>query len=262
MQRKRYFYLLELQYLGFRYHGWQEQPEVLTVERMLKRTLSYILEKKRFKVIAAGRTDAKVSVNQTFVELFIEDFPLDMDSFFALLNENLPQDIRALDIFETDAGFNIIGHPKSKEYLYLFSFGEKNHPFSAPFMVHIPGNLMIELMWEGAKLFEGKHDFRSYCFKPTEHTQTEGEIELCEVVENTVYSANFFPKKSYLLRVRGKGFKRHQIRLMMGALIDLGLGKTDLAFLQRTLQPENGIVLEHIAMASGLILNKVELDRS
>lgn len=92
MQRKKYFYLIELQYLGFRFHGWQKQPDVLTVEKMVERTLSYILERRRFKVIAAGRTDAKVSVNQTYMELFLEETPLEIDEFFALLNQNLPQD--------------------------------------------------------------------------------------------------------------------------------------------------------------------------
>lgn len=260
MQRKRFYYLIELQYLGFRYHGWQEQPNVLTVERMVKRTLKFILEERRFKVIAAGRTDSKVSVNQTFIELFVEETPLEMDVFFAALNENLPPDIRALGISETDGDFNIIQHPKIKEYLYLFTFGEKPHPFCAAFMTYVPEELDIESMKKGAGLFEGKHDFRSYCFRPTEHTITEGEIELCELGVNTWYSANFFPKETYGLRVRGKGFKRHQIRLMMGALIDLGKGTIDMAFLRKTLQPDNGIVLEHIAKASGLILNKVELD--
>lgn len=260
MQRKRFYYLIELQYLGFRYHGWQEQPNVLTVERMVKRTLKFILEERRFKVIAAGRTDAKVSVNQTHIELFVEENPLETASFFELLNENLPQDIRALNISETNASFNIIQHPKMKEYVYLFTFGEKPHPFCAAFMTYVPGDLDIEIMKKGANMFEGKHDFRSYCFRPTEKTRTNGEIELCELGVNTMYTASFFPKKTYMLRVQGKGFKRHQIRLMMGALLDLGKGKIALSFLEQTLRPENGIVLEHIAKASGLILNKVSLD--
>lgn len=260
MRRKRFYYLIELQYLGFRYHGWQEQPDVPTVERMVKRTLKFVLKERWFKVIAAGRTDAKVSVNQTYVELFVEETPLDTVSFFSLLNENLPQDIRALSIDETTAAFNVIQHPKMKEYLYLFTYGEKPHPFCAAFMAYVSNHLDIELMQKGAKLFEGKHDFRSYCFRPTAHTVTQGEIKLCELIENTSYTANFFPKESYLLRVRGKGFKRHQIRLMMGVLFDLGAGKIDLPVVNKSLQPDNGIVLEHIAPASGLILNKVILD--
>lgn len=70
MQRKKFFYLIEIQYLGFRYHGWQKQPDVLTVEKMVERTLSYILDRRRFKVIAAGRTDAKVSLTKPTLNYF------------------------------------------------------------------------------------------------------------------------------------------------------------------------------------------------
>lgn len=257
MQPRRYYYLIKLQYLGFRYHGWQKQPGLKTVERMVKRTVAYVLEERRFKLLAAGRTDAMVSVNQTYVELFVYDEPLVLEEFFPLFNKNLPQDIRGLAIKETHQDFNIIQHPQLKEYLYFFSFGEKTHPFCAPFMINLPENLNIDLMMEAAKLFEGQHDFWSYAFRPNPKTQTIGELLTAEIVENTILKANFFPEKSYVFRVRGEGFKRHQIRLMMGVLFDLGRGEVDLAFIRRTLDPKNKITLTHIAQASGLILNEV-----
>jgi len=233
---------------------------VLTVERMMERTFSYVLDRKNFKLLAAGRTDAKVSVNETYVQLFLKDEPLPESGFLELLNANLPQDIRVLAIDKVDASYNIINAPKKKEYLYIFSFGAKNHPFTAPFMVNIASHLDIALMQEGARLFIGTHDFRTYTYKPNPETQTIGHIEECEIVINDLYTANFFPKTSYIFRASGKGFKRHQIRLMMGALFDLGMGKIDLQFIKDTLVPGNTIKLTHIAQASGLMLHKVSLD--
>lgn len=259
MQYKRFYYLIELQYLGFRYHGWQKQPDVLTVEHMLNKTLNYVLEGKRFKVIAAGRTDAMVSVNQTYAELFIYEEELNLDDFLNLFNKNLPQDIRCLSIEETTSEFNIIQHPKLKEYLYFFCTKEKMHPFCAPFMVNLQEDLDIELMKKGARLFEGEHDFYSFAFRSNPKTQTEGKIEVCLLKENDIYTANFFPEKSYVLKVVGEGFKRQQIRLMMGALIDLGRHEIDLNQLEKIIDGRNKIKLEHIAQASGLILNKVSL---
>jgi len=259
MFSQRHFYLIEIQYLGFRYHGWQKQPDVLTVERMVSRTLSYVFQHKNFKLLASGRTDAKVSANMAYVELFLDDAPLDIDEFLPVFNENLPADVRALSIREVDKLFNIIDAPKGKEYLYLFSFGSKNHPFAAPYMTGFSSELNIELMQEGAKLFEGTHDFRNYAYKPNPETKTEGTIAISEIKENDVYTANFFPKKSYVYRVNGKGFKRHQIRLMMGILFDLGQGKVDINFIRTTLRAENLIKLERIAPASGLILNKITI---
>ncbi len=256
MKRIRYYYLLELQYLGFRFHGWQKQPGLKTVERMLERSMAYVLDQS-FKVLVVGRTDAMVSANHTFVELFIDKQPLDEDVFLELLNRNLPQDLRALSLKKTTEHFNIIQHPKSKEYLYFFCFGQKYHPFCAPFMTNIVDDLDIELMKEGATLFEGEHDFWSYTYKPNEKTNTSGEITTCKLVENDILKANFFPEKSYVLKVVAEGFKRHQIRLMMGALIDLGKGTFDLPFLKRSLYSENKIKMTYIAPASGLILNEI-----
>ncbi len=259
MFQKRYYYLIQLQYLGFRYHGWQKQPQVNTLQRMVERTITYVLNHKNFKILASGRTDAKVSANDAYIELFVNDDPLDLKDFFDLFNDNLPQDIRALSIQETDKQFNIIQHPKVKEYMYLFSFGKKFHPFSAPFMYNVMEDLNIKLMQKGARLFEGKHNFRSYCHRPNEHTILEGEILQCCIVKNDIYTASFFPEESYLLQVKGEGFKRNQIRLMMGALLDLGKGKIDIDFIKRTLNPnEEKIVLEHIVPGSGLILNSIE----
>lgn len=259
MFEKRFYYLLKIQYLGFRYHGWQEQPDVLTIERMMKRTFAYVLQHKNFKLLASGRTDAKVSANALYVELFLNESPLPEDDFLDVLNTNLPQDIRCLEIREVDKQFNVMDAPKEKEYLYLFSCGVKNHPFAAPFMVNISHHLDISLMQQAARLFKGTHDFRTYAYKPNPETKTVGTINTSEIVKNELYTANFFPEESYLFRVSGKGFKRHQIRLMMGALFDVGCHKMDLDFIAQTLVPGNAIKLEHIAQASGLILHEVRL---
>ncbi|MEM6720996.1 MAG: tRNA pseudouridine(38-40) synthase TruA [Bacteroidota bacterium] len=257
MKRTRYYYLITLQYLGFRYHGWQKQPDVNTVQRMTERTMAYVFGHKNFKLLASGRTDAKVSANEIAIELFLDDERLNIPEFFPLFNRNLPQDIRVLHITETDSTFNIIQHPKVKEYIYLFAYGEKYHPFAAPYMTNVLGDLDVELMKKGAKLFEGKLYLKTYCYKPTEHTVLEGEIELCEIVENELFTANFFPENSYLLRVQGAGFKRHQIRMMMGTLILLGKGELDLDFIKRSLMPNSDLEVNYIAPASGLILNKM-----
>lgn len=255
---KKYFYVITIQYLGYRFHGWQKQPHVKTLHLMVDRTLNFILEGKPFKSLSSGRTDAMVSAECAAFELFLETPLEDQHAFLDLFNYNLPQDIRAISIREVDAKFNIINHSKIKEYLYLFTYGEKCHPFCAPIMTTILDHLDIDLMKQGAKLFEGTHYFKSYCFKPTDHGVYNREIITCELVENTIYTANYFPEKSYILRVRGKGFMRNQIRLMMGTLIDLGKGKLSLETISKSLEQDCFIKMEHIAPASGLILNKIE----
>lgn len=227
---------------------------------MIDRTLKFILEDKPFKSLGSGRTDAMVSAQEAAFELFLQHPLEDLEAFLQLFNHNLPQDIRALTIKEVDSDFNIINNSKLKEYLYLFTQGGKNHPFCAPIMTTILEPLDIELMKNGAKCFEGSHYFKTYCYKATNEGVYHRTIETCELIENTMFTANFFPEKSYILRVRGKGFMRNQIRLMMGALIKLGRGDITLQYIEESLKPESKEVMDYIAPASGLILNKIDFE--
>lgn len=260
-KNNRQYYLIKIQYLGFRFHGWQKQPNnIPTVERMVLRTLRYVFDHNDFKVLASGRTDAKVSVNETWIELFLDqDKPLDTDQFLTDFNQNLPSDIRALEVKKTDASFNIIQAPKIKEYIYLFSHGEKFHPFCASMMVYMKEPLNIELMQEAATMFQGTHDFWSYTYKPSDTTNTEVTIDSCCIEKNTLFTASFFPDVSYVFRVKGAGFKRHQVRLMVGMLFDLGMEKISLEDFKKTLDGSHRIHLSHIAPPSGLMLYKTEI---
>ena len=251
-------YLVTIQFLGFRFHGWQKQKNAKTLHEMVDKTLSFVFDHDSFKTLGVGRTDAKVSARRYVFQLFV-DGQIEKEDFLSNLNSNFPNDIKALAIKETSIGFNIIGARKIKEYHYYFSFGEKNHPFAAPFIVGIDETLHIERMKLGAQLFVGQHHFHKYCTQPSEHTKFKRRIETCEIIENTLYTANFFPHKSYVLIVKGEGFLRYQIRLMMGVLFELGKGNTTLDFISRSLLEDNDRKpLKTIAPSSGLQLNNIE----
>ncbi len=255
-----YYYLIHIQYLGFRYHGWLKQPELKTVEFMIEKTVKFILGHSNFKILGSSRTDAKVSANHSAFELFVDD-PLDEEQLLEDFNRNLPADIRVLKVRAVDRNFSIINTPRLKEYIYLFSFGEKCHPFCAPMIASFQGELDIPLMMEGAKLFRGKHDFRRYCTKPKPGTKFLREIEVSRIEENRLFTANFFPEKSYAYRVHSKGFMRNQVRLMMGQLLSLGRGEIGVGDITESLKGEDTRPLRHIAPSSGLMLHKIEFDR-
>jgi len=247
-------YLLNIRYFGFRLHGWQKQPNLKTVHLFVDKTLKFVLESIRCKTVGVGRTDAKVSAADYPLQLFVDEL-LDIDSFIALFNKNSPPDLQLLQVRKIkDTSFNIIQHEKVKEYHYHFSNQGKNHPFCAGFMTGY-SHLNIELMKIGAEIFEGTHYFGAYCSKPSKETQLTRTIKSCEITENDIYQASFFPDKSYILKVRGKGFLRYQVRLMMGALIELGFGQTTLEDIKDSLiEKEKRTPIETIAPGSGLQL--------
>lgn len=251
-------YLLTIRYLGFRLHGWQKQPNLKTVHLFVDKTLKFVLGSVRCKTVGVGRTDAKVSAVHYPLQLFVDEI-IDVESFIKSFNKNSPPDLELLTVRKIkDTSFNIIQHEKIKEYHYYFSNQGKNHPFCAAFMTGY-SNLDIELMQQGAKLFEGTHYFGSYCSKPSQETQLIRTIDSCEIVDNQEYKATFFPEKSYVFKVRGKGFLRYQVRLMMGALIELGSGQIALEDIKTSfIQKEERTLIGTIAPGSGLQLFSVE----
>lgn len=263
MQRIRYYYLIKVQYLGYRLHGWQKQPNVKTVEGLITKTLRYVMPDGKFKILGSSRTDAMVSAGDSAFELFLDEEPLgDLEDFLKLFNINLPQDIRAISVEEVDAKFNIIQHPKNKEYLYLFSIGSKNHPFCAPFMANFQEDLDVVKMKAAAKLFFGIHNFKNYCVRVSPNSTFEREIQCAELVKNTEITASFFPEETYIFRVCGQGFLRHQVRLMMGSLVLVGRGELSLEDIENSLKPDCEMQMDYIAPASGLILNKVDFPKN
>ncbi len=259
MQQVRTNYLIRIQFLGFRYSGWQRQPKERTVEGMVLKTLKFILPGQRLKILGAGRTDAKVSALDYAFELFLEGTPIaDLEMFLITLNKNLPPDIRALELKIIGDGFNVIQNSREKEYVYLFSFGEKNHPFCAPFMANILEPLDIEAMKKGALLFQGEHDFSTYTARKREGAQCIRTIVRCEIEENKLLTANFFPSKSYALHIVASGFLRYQVRMIMGALIQFGKEELSLETIESSLRTNSQVQLTYVAPGSGLLLNQLE----
>lgn len=251
-------YLISVQYLGFRFHGWQKQKTAMSLHEMIDKTLGFVFPETAFKSLGSSRTDSKVSANIYFFQLFINE-AIDLAQFVRCFNENAPLDLKVLSIKNTKAPFNIIQSPKLKEYHYYFSSGVKNHPFAAPLLAGFQDNLDIDLMIQGAKLFEGTHYFHKYCTEPNFETVFKREITSCFIEVNTILSANFFPETSYVLKVRGNGFLRYQIRLMMGVLVELGKHERSLDYIVDSLKETNDRkFLRNIAPGSGLQLYHVE----
>lgn len=254
---ERQYYLVHIQYLGFRYHGWQKQPGVKTIESMVSKTLQYVLGHRDFKILGTSRTDAMVSAAHFVFELFIEE-KLDEEIFLTELNRNFPADIRAIRVEETYSRFNIIQAPAEKEYVYLFATGEKAHPFCAPLLTAFQDDLDIDLMKRGAREFEGEHNFSQYCTRPSSETKLFRTVLKSRIRNNDLYTASFFPEQTYMFQVRSKGFMRNQVRLMMGQLILLGKGGISLEQIRYSLTGKDRSPLKYIAPASGLVLNKIE----
>ena len=94
-------YFIKLAYNGTNYHGWQTQPNAVSVQETLEKAFSLLL-KNKIEIVAAGRTDSGVHAKEMFAHFDFEE-EIDSDYWVPKLNSYLPKDIVIYSIFEVDA---------------------------------------------------------------------------------------------------------------------------------------------------------------
>ncbi|MDG1572954.1 tRNA pseudouridine(38-40) synthase TruA [Robiginitalea sp. M366] len=255
------YFLLRLQFMGFRYHGWQHQPGQQTVEGMLRKTFRFVLPGHQAKFLAAGRTDARVSAWDFPVQLILKG-PLleDIAGLEANIARNLPPDIRLLGVQPVPQTFNAIRDCREKTYRYLFTTGHKPHPYTTAWVGFLPGLTDVPAMMAAAPIFEGKHHFNALITSAGPRSKTYREVISCRISQNTWLTASIMPDPCYVMEVRAPGFGRNQVRLMVAALAAIGRGELDAQTLTCVLKGESDWKPQHIAPASGLHLWRTEFD--
>ena len=256
MQKKTFTYLFFVQYLGLRYAGWQKQKEKKTIQGSLEKAFRHTFGHEDFSLLGAGRTDAGVSANQAAFELFLPH-EIKVTDICDEVNNNLPSDIRLIRAQGVDKKFNIIKSVLWKEYQYHMAFGEKFHPFAAGNLVHFKEEANIPLMKEGASLFLGRHDFKCFCSPDNISNDYVREIQISEIIPHAQAGQGLIPENALTFRVRGKGFLKYQVRIMAGALVDLGAGRLNLDDLKNALLSEEKKAISGKASAHGLVLEEV-----
>ena len=109
-------FFIEISYQGLNYHGWQEQPNAITVQSEINKALSTIFQQKIF-VMGAGRTDSGVHAKQMFAH-FDYDVEFDIKNIVFKLNNFLPYDIVIHDIFKVRNDANCRFDAYSRTYKY------------------------------------------------------------------------------------------------------------------------------------------------
>ena len=256
MQTKPFKYVFRLQYLGIRYHGWQVQKGLKTIQGTLEKTFRFVLKHEDFNILGSSRTDTGVSCLYGAFELLLSH-EINPEEYIATLNESLPSDIKILSAAQSTYAFNIIQDVASKSYGYYFAYGEKPHPMYAGSVAYAGLQIDLNIMQEGAALFEGRHDFRRFC---TQGKNTDDFVRniIHSKIETPPENHFFLPEKNVKgFRVIGEGFLMHQVRRMTATLFQLGKGDITLADLKYALQSQEKTPFCGKSPANGLILEKV-----
>ena len=251
-----YHYKLILQYKGTRYLGWQIQPEGKrsTIQGELNKALEKISKSGKVKTLGAGRTDAGVHALGQVVKVSM-DLQIDPENLLRALNSNLAEDIRITAVEISDEEFMPTVHAKSKEYQYRFTSLKNLSPFQFELIHNVPFVLDLELMKKACEVLIGTHDFINYYCEGTPVTHYVRDIYECEIVE-ALENQMLFPSH-YVFRIVGSGFLKQMVRLLIGAIWNVGRGKVTLEEFSASLAPPKITHLAAVAPAHGLYMVRV-----
>ncbi len=248
-----HYYRLSLQYKGTRYSGWQVQPDGKTVQGELNQALKKITKDEDVKSMGSGRTDAGVHALDQVVKIAIH-LEINPENLLKALNSNLPEDIRVNSAAISDEFFMPTVHAKSKEYHYRFTCGRSVTAFQTEFIANQSFELDLEKMNKACKLLLGEHDFVNYFCEGTDVSSTVRSIFECEIL--VVKEVGMMPAH-LMLRIVGSGFLKQMVRLIVGALWNVGRGKISLEDFTKSLGSPRGERMGAVVPPEGLYLARV-----
>ena len=235
--------LLTISFDGTAYHGWQVQENAVTVQQTLQDALEHICSR-RDNIVGCSRTDSGVHANMYCCNIRTES-AIECQKLVGALNAVLPRDIAALDCREVDYDFHARYDCKSKEYIYKIWNSPNKNPFLYDYSLHYKHRLDEEFLSRQAADFIGTYDFASFCAAGSSVEDTERTVMNASVERDG---------DMVIFRVEANGFLYNMVRIMVGTVLDIGLGRKSIDSIPQALATQNRHLAGRTAPASGLYL--------
>lgn len=241
--RLRYF--IELSYNGKNFHGWQYQPNAMSVQQTIEKSLEILL-KQKIKILGAGRTDTGVHAKQMYAHFDFEE-PLDLENLIYKLNAFLNKDIGIANIHkvrhDSHARFDAI----SREYEYYIT--QIKDVYNHDKKYFFSKKLDFDEIDKAIKIIKKTKNFKSFC-----RTKTDVTNYNCKIFdfEYTMYNSDI------VFTIRANRFLRNMVRSIIGTILDVGLLKTSIKDFSDIIKKTNRIYAGPSAPAHALFLTKIE----
>jgi tRNA pseudouridine38-40 synthase len=236
-----------MEYDGSRYHGFQWQDGLPSIQGEVEKALTKLTGERR-RVMSASRTDAGVHAEGQVVS-FHTASALSTDNFVGGLNHYLPSDIAVKAAYKIKDSFNVRREATSREYSYYILNSSTRSPLREGFSYLVPGELDIEAMNQACALLVGEHDFASFAAR-------NGAIVKSTV--RRVFRAEVTRDGELVIfNISANSFLLHQVRNTIGALIRVGQGKMTIDEFKSILGARELALAGPTAPACGLCLNRV-----
>ncbi|MCK8816176.1 tRNA pseudouridine(38-40) synthase TruA [Natroniella sulfidigena] len=233
-------------YDGTNYHGFQRQNNAVTIQGEIEKALQKLI-KKEVKIIGASRTDAKVHAKGQVFNCKVKS-SIPTERFALALNTKLPADIVITDAHEVSPKFHARYDTTGKLYHYQIYNKKFPSPFLRNYTYHINHKLNLEAMKEGAQYLVGEYDFSSFRAAGCSAKSPVRQIYSLEID---------ITDHLITIAIKGSGFLYNMIRIIVGTLVEVAIGKQEPDWVKKVLLAKNRKLAGSTAPACGLSLTKV-----
>jgi tRNA pseudouridine38-40 synthase len=240
-------YFIELGYKGTNYHGWQYQPDANSVQETLNKALSLLL-KKEIDIVGAGRTDTGVHAKKMYAHFDYES-EIDTQNLTHKLNSFLPKDIVIFNILQLHDDAHARFDATKRTYEYHIHTFKDAFETDGSWLHQLP--LDLNKMNEACKILFKYHDFE--CF-----SKTHSDVRTFNCV---IFEAHWQQIGNKLVfTIAADRFLRNMVRAIVGTMINIGLGKIDLADFEKIIESKDRGKAGFSVPAHGLYLTQIEYD--
>lgn len=238
-------YFLYFSYCGTNYHGWQRQPNGISVQQVMEEAMSLLMSES-ISLTAAGRTDAGVHARLMVAHFDTAKPILDTQQLVSRLNNYLPKDIALSRIVQvnTDAHARFDAISRTYEYHCVF----RKDPFCQGLATRIPANLDFALMNEAAQVLLQTADFASFC-----KLHTDVKTTICHVTHAEWTTT----ENGAVFTITADRFLRNMVRAIVGTLFEVGRHRLTVSQFSQIISKQHRTAAGQSAPADGLFLTDI-----
>lgn len=234
-------------YEGTRYQGWQRQESSdNTIQGKLEQLISRMCAEK-IEIQGSGRTDAGVHALGQVIN-FHTHSEMKVQEMLTYMNQYLPEDIAVVEIEEVSERFHSRLNAKGKQYSYRVWNSSVPNVFWRRFAHTVEQPLDVEAMKKAAGYLLGEHDFKSFTSTKKGKKSTVRNIKSIDIVQDGNMLTFTF---------KGNGFLYHMIRILMGTLLEVGLGDRSAESIPQTIVAKDREQAGALVPGKGLVLEQV-----
>lgn len=242
-------YFIQFAYNGTQYHGWQTQPNAVSVQETLTHCLNTLF-RQSFEIVGAGRTDAGVHATKMYAHFDIvpnELLDVTDKKWIKKINSFLPEDITVFKIVEVSAESHARFDATQRTYEYHIHTSKNS--FLKNLSYYHFHTLDVEAMNKAAEILLEYEDFE--CFSKL---HTDVFTFNCKI-----FLARFTQEKDCLIfTISANRFLRNMVRAIVGTLLNIGMGKLKPEDMHTIIQSKNRGKAGFSVPAHGLYLVDVK----